>query len=284
MARARNIKPSFFQNEYLAALSPHARLLFIGLWCIADRQGRLEDRPPKIKACLFPYENIDVEKLLNELTNSDDKFIIRYNVNGKLYIQIVNFLKHQSPHLKECASTIPAPDKHQTSTRQASDTDKIDYVESNIKSELNISTIPAPYQHHTSTSKESLIPLTLNPHTDSLKLITDSLNPISEISFKNFWTIYPKKIGKSTAERAFIKLAPDETLFTTIIDAVKKQTEWEQWKTDNGKYIPNASTWLNQKRWEDEAPQIKNNGHKQERVSNTMADLERDEKEREVKK
>ena len=92
----------------------------------------------------------------------------------------------------------------------------------------------------------------------------NKLNNIYIEYFKNFWTIYPKKIGKSTAERVFIKLAPDETLFTTIIDAVKKQTEWEQWKTDNGKYIPNASTWLNQRRWEDETPQIKNNGHKPE--------------------
>ena len=48
--RARNLKPGFFQNEYLADLPPLARILFCGLWCSADRNGRLEYRPKKIKA------------------------------------------------------------------------------------------------------------------------------------------------------------------------------------------------------------------------------------------
>ena len=44
MARARNIKPGFFKNEDLAECSPWARLCFAGLWTLADREGRLEDR------------------------------------------------------------------------------------------------------------------------------------------------------------------------------------------------------------------------------------------------
>ena len=50
MARARNIKPGFFANENLAECDPLARLLFAGLWCLADREGRLEDRPKRIAA------------------------------------------------------------------------------------------------------------------------------------------------------------------------------------------------------------------------------------------
>ena len=49
MARARNIKPGFFLNEELGVLPPLVRILFAGLWCIADRDGRLEDRPKRIK-------------------------------------------------------------------------------------------------------------------------------------------------------------------------------------------------------------------------------------------
>ena len=44
MARARNIKPGFFKNELLVGLPYEYRLLFIGLWTIADRDGRFEDR------------------------------------------------------------------------------------------------------------------------------------------------------------------------------------------------------------------------------------------------
>lgn len=56
MARARNIKPSFFTNLELGECSPLARLLFIGLWCIADRKGRLEDKPKQIKIQTIPYD------------------------------------------------------------------------------------------------------------------------------------------------------------------------------------------------------------------------------------
>jgi hypothetical protein len=67
--RARNIKPGFFKNEDLADCDLSARLLFIGLWCLADREGRLEYRARKIKAEVFPYENISVEKLIKQLSD-----------------------------------------------------------------------------------------------------------------------------------------------------------------------------------------------------------------------
>lgn len=117
MARSRNIKPAFFKNEYLARCKHQTRLMFIGLWTLADREGRLEDRPMRIKAELFPYENMDIESMLSELV--EQGFIARYEVYKIQYIQILNFTKHQSPHMKEQASTIPAPDKHGASTVQA---------------------------------------------------------------------------------------------------------------------------------------------------------------------
>jgi hypothetical protein len=128
MARSRNIKPQFFINEHLATKSPYARLLFIGLWCLADCKGRLEDRPLRIKAVLFPYEDIDVDTLLDELCHGSERFIIRYQVNGDRYIEIPNFSKHQNPHKreKETGSYIPPCsvqvwDQSGTGTVQASD-------------------------------------------------------------------------------------------------------------------------------------------------------------------
>jgi hypothetical protein len=128
MPRARNIKPSFFKNEILIELSFEARLLFIGLWTLADREGRLEDRPKRIKMEIFPADNVDVNLLLNDLNKAG--FIKRYvltpdqhqtstGLENNTYIQIVNFTKHQSPHIKEAASIIPSPDQHQTSTSGA---------------------------------------------------------------------------------------------------------------------------------------------------------------------
>lgn len=124
MPRARNIKPSFFKNEILIELPFEARLLFIGLWTLADRAGRLEDRPKRIKMEIFPADNLDIESLLSQLNKAG--FIIRYRpapcehhtgmVLDKIaYIQIVNFVKHQNPHIKEAASIIPAPCEHHAS-------------------------------------------------------------------------------------------------------------------------------------------------------------------------
>jgi DnaD/phage-associated family protein len=170
MARSRNIKPGFFNNEHIAALSPHARLLFIGLWTLADREGRLEDRPKRIKVDLFPYEDLDIDALLEELKESAGNFILRYQVNNNDFIQVVNFRRHQFPHIKECASIIPAPDQHQTSIIPAPDKHHATKNITPPASGAVSNTGQAPDKHRTSTGQESLIP-------DSLNLIPDSLNP-----------------------------------------------------------------------------------------------------------
>ena len=123
MSRSRNIKPGFFANDRLAECSPLARLLFAGLWTIADREGRLEDRPKRIKAEVLPYDDCDIDILLGELANGG--FIAKYTVGNSKYIQVVAFTKHQNPHKNEADSVIPpmeseaAPYKHHTSTIQA---------------------------------------------------------------------------------------------------------------------------------------------------------------------
>jgi len=112
----RTIKPGFFTNEDLSEVTPLGRLLFIGLWTLADREGRLEDRPRKLKYTLLPLDECDVDALLADLAARG--FIVRYEANGKRYIQVVNFIKHQQPHYKEVASEIPPPPGHQDSLVQ----------------------------------------------------------------------------------------------------------------------------------------------------------------------
>lgn len=119
MARSRNIKPGFFTNDQLAELPALTRLLFVGLWTIADREGRIEDRPKKIKAEAMPYDDFDCNQALSDLQKAG--FITRYESGGINVIQVVNWDKHQNPHVKEQPSTLPSQDKHQTSTVQATD-------------------------------------------------------------------------------------------------------------------------------------------------------------------
>ena len=114
MARIRYLKPKFFTDSHIGRLDPLARLMFAGMWTLADRDGRLDDSPEEIGIQTIPYDiarGADPATLLDQLA---PHFIIRYSVNGTKYIQIKNFTKHQRPHTSENKSEIPAPDEKES--------------------------------------------------------------------------------------------------------------------------------------------------------------------------
>jgi len=156
MARSRNIKPALFSNDTLAEIDPIGRLLFIGLWTIADFKGDIEWREKRIKAQLVPYDECDVK---NIAINLDKLGFIRFYSDGDLtYINITNFSKHQNPHKneREKGSEIPA---YSETMRQAIDLKGLTINPD--KSRLN--------QDENGT----------NP-ADSLNLIPDPLIPIKD--------------------------------------------------------------------------------------------------------
>lgn len=107
--RIRTIKPEFYKHDGIAALPPLTRLLFTGLWCMADSEGRMEDRPKRIKAEVVPYDECNVEEMLSELAANG--FIVRYECNGAHFIEIPAFQRHQRLSGKEtlAKSRYPAP-------------------------------------------------------------------------------------------------------------------------------------------------------------------------------
>jgi hypothetical protein len=99
MARARNIKPSFFTNEQVSDNCPLGRLLFIGLWTMADYKGDLEWKEKTLKIQLLPWDECSLRELA---INLDKSGLIRFYSDGnKIYINIPNFEKHQNPHKNE---------------------------------------------------------------------------------------------------------------------------------------------------------------------------------------
>ena len=110
MPRIRYLKPDFFTDEDLAELTFETRIAFAGLWCHADKAGRLEDRPKYLKAMIFPYDKVDMEKQLGILSKpkkSGFPFIQRYSIECRQYIQILTWSSHQKPHSTEKESIIP---------------------------------------------------------------------------------------------------------------------------------------------------------------------------------
>lgn len=214
MARARNIKPGFFLNEELVELPFSTRLLYIGLWTIADREGRLEDKPKRIKMAIFPADDVDVNHALNELQKAG--FLLRYTANSVEYIQILMFKKHQNPHKDEKFSVIPAPALHGAGT-----------VQEQGKGDA-------------STMAIGLIPDSFNPLTDSLK------KKSSDVDFERAWAEYPKRPGSSKTDalrawNARIKagISPED-----MIDGVMRYARYVVVSKTEPQFIKHAATFF----------------------------------------
>ena len=117
MARSRLLKHGFFLDDDLCELPALTRLLFAGLWTLADREGRLSDRPKRIKAEVLPHDKANIGAMLDALQKAG--FICRYQINDKPLIHVLTFLQHQKPHHKEPPSTLQPCPVHESSTGQA---------------------------------------------------------------------------------------------------------------------------------------------------------------------
>lgn len=105
--RIRALKPGFYTNEQLCELSPWHRLCYAGLWLCADKEGRMEDRPKRLKATIFPYDDLDMNSLLWDLVKAG--FIVRYSAeNRQPLLWIPSWNSHQFPRSDEAASKLAA--------------------------------------------------------------------------------------------------------------------------------------------------------------------------------
>jgi len=106
----RLILPGVCSNEILGGCSQEAEIVFERLAMAADREGRLEDRPVRLRRLLRPYrDDLDMNAVLQELADTDPPFIQRYEVGGAKYIQILKFKDHQWVYRTEVDSVIPPP-------------------------------------------------------------------------------------------------------------------------------------------------------------------------------
>ncbi|MCD8195923.1 MAG: hypothetical protein LUE24_01905 [Lachnospiraceae bacterium] len=237
MARTRNIKPAFFDNDVLGNLPPLTRLLFIGLWCIADRDGRLEDRPRRIKKTLLGYDDVTTEEtdeMLQQLHDND--FIIRYEVEDVRYIQVTNFTKHQNPPMKEKNSEIPPPPG----------ADPGSYAETDLTTEGQA---PMPDDDEPPEAPE-------NGDGEARK------RNVQEERFDLFWAAYPNGHRKKVqdAKRAWKKIRPSESLFQQIMQGLDRAKHSQEWANENGRYIPYPASWLNGGCWTDDYREVQSYG------------------------
>lgn len=213
MARIRTIKPEFFTSEDVVALTPFARLLYIALWCEADKEGRMVWKPKTFKMRYFPADELVIDDLCEELLKSS--LVVRY---GDGFAHIPTFTAHQHINPRETASQLPEPTRHaRVGTRQPRDSDVQGGREGKGR------------------------------EVDSASGDAYSSFP----GFVSFWDVWPtgdRKQAKGKCLDAWKKAGaePHAALIVAHVESMKSGL----WQKDSGQYTPAPLTYLNQRRWE----------------------------------
>ena len=236
--RARNIKPGFFENEQLAELPPLTRILYIGLWCYADREGRFEWRPKRIKALILPYDDCDIEEMLMSLHVMT--FIDMYETPNGTIGCIPKFKEHQNPHPHEAKSKLPEKCKE----NQCHDMSLHVITCNEMSAKCNAdSLIP-----------DSLIPIEeppISPKGDVAKKTTPYTEP-----FEAAWKAYPKKTNKGAAFKAWQKAIKRGMPVEDMPAHIEARSFEPDWRKEDGRFVPHMATWLNADGWLDDGARI----------------------------
>lgn len=222
----RIIKESLCSSDKISSLTDFEFRLWVGLITQADDMGRGDARPSIIKGRVFPLRdritNKDIDIALHGLAAKG--CVSLYTVGGKPYFWFPTWGKHQ--RIRDSKAKYPSPE------------------EADISKETGTCDNSQKFAASCGESPPKSNPIQSESESES--------NPnITRDAFDVFWDAYPRKVGKSSARKAFSRVKAD---LNTLISSVERQKGSDQWKRDGGRYIPNPATWLNQGRWEDELP------------------------------
>lgn len=191
-----------------------------------------------------PLQNVTVEQWKNSTVNSeknsqltDNKDVVNYEKNSQKLCKIFTVNYENFSHNKNIYKN----------------------NNKNIYAHLENEQV---YSHEDDIQKEndSLSSNTIKQETKNkaIKKQNKELNELQKKQFDKFWQAYPKKVSKKQAQKSWKKINPSLELFEKILKALEMVKQTEQWKKDNGKFIPYPATWLNQERWTDEINMMQN--------------------------
>lgn len=242
MARIRTIKPQFWRSPDIMALDYFQRLLFIGLFNLADDYGRGVYNPASIAADLFITEfSLNPHGVLTEVSNAFAEYSKRsmvavYEVENRQYFQIVNWNDHQKVNRKTDSSIPPLTCKDKEVTR---------LTESSLNPHGGLT--PGIRKGNKEGNKERNI--SSSPSSDSSAQRPDARPSEYPSEFEDWWKAYPrrKNCSKKDAAKQWCEAAktipPERLLELTKVYAANPGTE-------DTRFIPHPHKWLKDRRWE----------------------------------
>jgi hypothetical protein len=271
--RIRTIKPEFWHSPHQAELDWPHKVLFLGLLNLADDQGRALGDPRYVKGQLLPYEEITPDEVADLLDHLHRVGLIElYNHSGRRHLAIVNFSKHQSidrpkasklPDPKDPASSVVDDsstinrrhvDDESTTNRRAVD-DRSLLEQGTGNREQGTENTPSNLDEELDLDDAEL-DLDDEEIADIVEL--DAKKPIAgtkdrtqySIEFVRFWDLYPRRIGKGDAWKAWKALKPAER--QSVLEGLHRHLDhWDRIEIPT-QFIPHPGTWLRQNRWEDD--------------------------------
>jgi len=231
----RIIKESICTSDTIDQLTEFEELFWYRLIVNCDDFGRFDARTSILKARLFPLKlakvsDKTIEETLNKL--SIVGLITVYIVEERPYLQAVTWGNHQTirnkrskyPSIEDANTTIEINCNQMNAN--------VPVIQSNpIQSKSN------PIQSHDASNEQEK---------------QDNLNKLFEI----FYFEYPKKKSKGDAEKAFKAIKPNKELVVKMVDKIRLLKKTNDWKKEQGKFIPYPATWLRAKGWEDEVKEV----------------------------
>ncbi|MBQ6177703.1 MAG: hypothetical protein IJK29_10940 [Bacteroidales bacterium] len=259
----RILKESITTSENIDKLTAFQETVFYRLIVTCDDFGRADARPKLLASKLFPLKDIrpaQIEDALRGLTSAE--LVITYTVGGKPFLQMKTWDRHQQVRNK--VSKYPSPEDADNCKQLIANDINCNQLQSNV-----------PVIQSNPIQSESLSESESNARGGAMASSDAE-------AFNRFWSVYPKKVGKKDAWRAFLKAMNEKgggqgsarPTADAMIEAVERQKRSEQWTKEGGRYIPNPATWLNQGRWEDELPAARGDGYQKhdQELSAEMAD------------
>lgn len=226
MSKSRLINTKFWDDSYITTLDPIEKLLF--LYFLTNTSTNI----------CGVYE-ISLRKAAVETGIEKDmvaKVIKRFSKDKKIFYQkgwicLKNFTKNQNQNSPTVKIGIEREIK-------AIPSDILEiFIGYGYPIALNLTKLNLTKENTSSKNDDEL----------TTKKIVDKT-----LGFDKFWSLYPNKVGKSVAMKSWKKISPSEDFVSQIITALQSHLESEAWQKEDGKYIPNPATWINQERWNDE--------------------------------
>jgi hypothetical protein len=230
MSRIRTIKPEFWTDGNIVRLSAFARLLYIGIWnfTLCDH-GHVADDAFRLKLQILPMDDVDIDALLAELMSAGRIERVS-DESGRTYLHVKRFPDHQK-----------IDPRWKTRCPACAQKDSLALVET-----------PASLPELPETAEASpTLPLGREGMGRESKK-TSSKPAASKDAFDAFWRVYPRKVGKEAARKAYeraLKLATPEQIMAGL-DTLRMQVAGK-----DQQFTPHASTWLAAGRWDDEPEQ-----------------------------